>query len=371
LKRLVLAGGGHSHIAVLKSFGDAPPGGAALCLLSPHRHIAYSGMMPGLIAGHYSWADCHIDLEPLAARARARFVRDAAAGIDTARREVITAGGERIAYDLVSLDTGSTLQVGESRGVEAHAICVKPIERFLPRWEELRRSAHGGGLRRIAVVGGGPAGVEVLLAMRHRLATESAPAVNFALFTDTPHILAGHNQRVRRALERILAARGVEPRAGRKVAAVSAGGVELEGGERIEAQATVSATGPAAPAWIVGTGLRTDAHGFVAVNDRLQALSHPEVFAAGDVATIIDQPRPKSGVFAVRQGPALARNLRLALAGATPRAFSSSSRALALISCGERYAVASWEWLALEGVWVWRWKDWIDRRFVAQYRVAA
>ena len=360
MKHLLLVGAGHSHLAVLKSFGDAPAEGVHLALLSPNRHAFYSGMVPGVVAGHYRSGDCRIDLRPLAARAGARFLEDSAAGVDPARREVTTARGERLHYDVLSLDTGSS--AGEPTGAAEHALHVRPVEPFLAGWERLRERARRGEVRRIAVVGGGAAGVEVLLAMRHGVAGSAA---QFALFSELP-VLAGHG--ARRRIARILGERGVAVHAGRKVAAAGENGLELDGGERFEAQAAVWATGAHAPPWIAHSGLATDARGFVAVSDTLQSRSYPEIFAAGDVATVIGEPRPKSGVFAVRQGPVLASNLRRALAGEAPERFRPLAHSLALISCGDRYAVAAWGGFALEGAWVWRWKDRIDQRFVERYR---
>jgi selenide,water dikinase len=360
VKHLLLVGGGHSHLAVLKNFGDAPAEGVRLALLNPGRHAFYSGMVPGVVAGHYPPGECRIDLVALAARAGARFLEDSAAGVDAARREVTTARGERLRYDVLSLDTGSSS--GEPAAAAEHALRVRPVEPFLAGWERLRESARKGEVRRIAVIGGGAAGVEVLLAMRHALAGSGA---QFALFSELP-VLAGHG--ARRRIVRILGERGVAVHAGRKVAAAGENGIELDGGERFEAQAAIWATGAYAPSWIAHSGLATDARGFLAVSDMLQSRSHPEIFAAGDVATVIGEPRPKSGVFAVRQGPVLARNLRRALAGEAPERFRPPSRSLALISCGDRYAVASWGELAIEGAWVWDWKDRIDRRFVERYR---
>ena len=361
MKHLLLVGGGHSHLAVLKSFGDAPLEGVRLALLSPSRHAFYSGMVPGVVAGHYGPGDCRIDLVALAGRAGARFLPDSAAGVDPARREVTTARGERLRYDVLSLDTGSS--AGEPAGAAEHVLRARPVEAFLAGWERLREAARRGEVRRIAVIGGGAAGVEVLLAMRHGLAGSAA---QFALFSELP-VLAGHG--ARRRIARILGKRGVPVHAGRKVLAAGENGLELGGGERFEAQAAVWATGAYAPAWIAQSGLATDARGFVAVSETLQSRSFPEIFAAGDVATVIGAPRPKSGVFAVRQGPVLARNLRRVLAGEALERFRPPSRSLALISCGDPYAVASWGRFSLEGAWVWRLKDSIDRRFVERYRL--
>ncbi|TMG89705.1 MAG: pyridine nucleotide-disulfide oxidoreductase [Betaproteobacteria bacterium] len=266
--------------------------------------------------------------------------RGALFGLDPTKREVTTARGERLRYDVLSLDTGSS--AGEPAGATDRALRVRPVEAFLAGWERLRESARNGEVRRIAVVGGGAAGVEVLLAMRHGLA---GSATQFALFSELP-VLAGHG--ARRRIARILGERGVTVHSGRKVLAAGENGLELDGGGRFGAQAAVWAAGAYAPSWIARSAL---------------------AIAAGDVASVIGEPGPKSGVFAVRQGPVLAHNLRRALAGEAPERFRPPSRSLALISCGDRYAVASWGWLALEGAWVWRWKDRIDRRFVERYRL--
>jgi len=321
-------------------------------------------MIPGVIAGHYRPEDCSIDLGALAARAGARFLQDSAVGMDPARREVITACGEHLAYDFLSLDIGSS--VSEPVGAAEHVLRVRPVEPFVAGWERLRDSVRRGEVRNIAVVGGGAAGVEVLLSMRHGLAGFAA---QFALLSDTP-ILAGHNDSVRRRIVRILVVRGVAAHIGRKAVGVGENGIELDGGEHFSAQAVIWATGAGAASWIARSGLATDPLGFVAVGETLQSGSHPEIFAAGDVASVTGDSRPKSGVFALRQGPVLARNLRRALAGEAPEPVRARTRALALISCGDRYAIASWGQLALEGGWVWRWKDTIDRSFVGRYRFA-
>jgi NADH dehydrogenase FAD-containing subunit len=149
--------------------------------------------------------------------------------------------------------------------------------------------------------------------------------------------------------------------------AIAADHLQLSDGTRLACDLPVLAIGAAAPRWLAGSGLALDARGFIATGPTLQSSSHAEVFAAGDVATRVDAPHPKSGVFAVRAGPPLAANLRNALQGLPLQTYAPQRRTLYLLSCGERRAIASWGAWTAEGAWVWRWKDRIDRAFVARY----
>ena len=371
MKRLVLLGGGHSQVEVLKRFGRAPPAGVELILVSAYRHAAYSGMLPGLIAGHYTRQDCHIDLARLAEFARCRFTCLAATQLEPAERRIELEDGSTLDYDILSLDIGSVPPLAPGIGAPHFAIAVKPVEAFLQTWEQITaRAMSGQGVARIAVVGGGAGGIELLLAAQHRLdsmlASESRP-VQFHLISNSSCILPTHSRRVRSIFERILSERQVSVRLNAEVVAVQGAGVRCSDGSVVETDYVIWASGAVPPPLIAGSGFRVDDRGFVAVNDYLQSLSHPEVFATGDVASSLDHPRPKSGVHAVRQGPPLAKNLRRTLEAKTLRRFAPQTRALALISAGNKFAVASRGDLAVQGAWIWRIKDWIDRRFVTSY----
>ena len=371
MKRLVLLGGGHSQVEVLKQFGRSTLGGVEMILVSPHRYAAYSGMLPGLIAGHYTRQQCHIDLAPLAEFAGCKFICQEATRLRPSERLVEIADGSTLDYDNLSLDIGSVPPLATITGASDFAIAVKPVETFLHSWEQITmRAMSGHGLGRIAVVGGGAGGTELLLAAQYRLdaalASESRP-VQLHLLTNTASILPTHSARVRRIFERILSERQIDVSLNADVVAVQGGGVRCSDGTVIETDYVIWATGAVPPPLITHSGLLTDGKGFVAVNDYLQSLSHPDVFASGDVASLLAHPRPKSGVYAVRQGLPLANNLRRALKGKALRRFTPQSSSLALISTGNKYAVASRGDLAVEGAWVWRVKDLIDRRFIASY----
>ena len=367
MKRLVLVGGGHAHVEVLRRFGLQPPAGVELLLVSPDRYTAYSGMLPGLVAGHYSFEQCHLDLEALTAHARARFLRDSVVRLDASAQVLGCDSGASVSYDLVSFDVGAAPGGDARRDPERAGIAVKPVNRFLNEWERVLQLARQRPLN-LTVVGGGAGGVEIALAMQHRL-RQLTPrnSARLAIVTMTEAILPNHSAGVRRRMQRVLAQRGIAVHARSRVLGMEEGALRLESGERLPADRAFWALGAQAAVWLAEAGLATDAGGFVLVNELLQSCSHPHVFAAGDIASMSGYPRPKSGVYAVRQGPPLADNLRRALEGQRLEPYFPRPLALNLISTGDKCAVASWGPIAWEGAWVWRWKDRIDRRFMRRY----
>ncbi|MEX0431196.1 FAD-dependent oxidoreductase [Spiribacter insolitus] len=373
-RKLLLIGGGHSHVEVLRRFGRHPVADMALTLLSRDRHTPYSGMLPGYVAGHYRWADVHIDLARLARFAGARFIQDTATGLMLEDRTVRCESGYVLPWDRLSLNIGSTPSL-EATGAAEHAVAVKPIHRFNDRWLALLARVREGSRRlRIAVVGGGAGGVELLLAMQYRLRREchalgqDPDRLAFALFTRGRTILPTHPTGVQRRFLHVLAERGIGLHCGTAVSAVDATGLETEDGRHHRADEVVWVTRAGGPEWLCETGLALDSQGFIKVRESLQTVTDPDVFAAGDIASMVRHPREKAGVVAVRQGPPLAANLRRSLTGRPVRAWRPQRHWLALISTGDRYAVASRGWLGFGGRWLWHCKDWIDRRFMRRYR---
>ena len=375
LKDLVLIGGGHSHVLVIKRFGMSPMPGVRLTVIARDIHTPYSGMLPGFIAGHYTFDDIHIDLGPLSRFAGARLYHDEAIGLDLEHRRVLCRHRPPVAYDALSIDIGVTPTLGVP-GAADHAMPLKPISSLVGRWERLKtRVLAADRPLRIGMTGAGAAGVEVTLAMQyalHRLLAEQGRTdrePEFHLFSAVDGILPTHNRLVRAKFARVLQERGVVLHAGRRVTRVAAGEVETEDGATFEVDEVVWATQAGAQQWPKKAGLDVDGDGFIRVDDTLQSTSHPGVFAAGDIASVVNHPREKAGVFAVRQGPPLEANLRRVLAGDRLEPFTPQRRFLSLVSTGDRYAVASRGGWSLEGRWVWKWKDRIDRRFMAKFAV--
>ncbi|MGB0572864.1 MAG: selenide, water dikinase SelD [Alphaproteobacteria bacterium] len=371
---IVLVGGGHSHVAVLKRFGMQPEPGVRLTLITRDLLTPYSGMIPGYIADHYSEAEAHIDLRPLAAFANARVIHAAATGLDLQNNYIRVTGRPPVAFDFVSIDTGSTPSTANIDGAE-HGLPVKPIDRFLDSYHRLTDEIrdHDGPFH-ITIAGGGAGGVELSLALCHRLGIAApdlgkAPdALRFAILEADATLLPGYNAAARRRLERALAERGIEIHTGAEVTRVTPDAVTLANGETLISHKTILVTSASPPRWIADSDVARDEQGFIRVDDRLRSVSHPQLFAAGDAASMDNHRLPKAGVYAVRQGPYLAENLRRAALGRPLKSYRPQGQTLALITAGDRYAVAARGPFSMEGDWVWRWKDWIDRRWMKKYQ---
>jgi selenide, water dikinase len=373
VKDLVLIGCGHAHVAVLRRFGMRPVPGARITLISREVHTPYSGMLPGLIAGHYGYDDVHIDAGPLARFAQARLYHDEAVGLDFATGRVLCRNRPPVPFDLVSIDLGSAPRLDDVPGTRDGVIAVKPIDRLVARWREVEARVLAEPRTTIGIVGAGAAGCELALAtqwrLKHLLAERKLPVDGLGCFLigadDT--VLPSFPPPVRDRYLKKLVERGVTVMTGRKVLAVEGRRLLFAREDGIELDVILWVTEAGTAPWLKDTGLALDDGGFIKLNDRLQSVSHAQVFAAGDCATMVDHPRPKAGVFAVRQGPPLADNLRRALAGKALKRFVPQSKYLALISTGDKYAVASRGTWSAEGRLVWHWKDWIDRRFMRRY----
>ena len=333
----------------------------------------YSGMLPGFVAGHYALADCLIDVERLCRKAGVRLIAGAATAIDRDARRLHLADGTSLPYDVLSLDVGITPDVSEIAGAEEHALLVKPVSTFAPKWQAfVARAQEAGGPRDIVVVGGGAAGVELVLAARNRLtAGQSWPDRRNDPFRYTlvagAGILPSHPARAQSLARAALADNGIAIIENDTAAAITPASIRLRSGREMPCDTAIVSTKAKAPGWFRATGLARTTGGYLALRPTLQTITDDDIFAAGDCATVVEHPRPKAGVFAVRQGPVLALHLRRHLQTGLLDPFKPQENFLTLISLGDNTAIASRGSFAAAGHWAWILKDWIDRRFMARF----
>ncbi len=362
MRRVVLLGAGHAQLSVLEALARQRLPGAEVLLVSAGERLIYSGMVPGLIAARYAVDDCAIAVAPLATAAGAQFLLGRAVALDAAAQVVTLADGQRIEYDLLSLNTGPVQDRDRIPGARDNALFVRPIEALVQLWPRTRALADDSALD-VVVVGAGAAGFEIALAVHSAIGEHCT----LTLVSDGP-VLPGYPPAVRRRALAALERRGVQVLPGR-CTAVEAEHV-LVGTMRVACDVPIMATGGDPPAWLAGSGLALDEAGFVRVGATLQSASHAHVFAAGDLIARDDAPHPRSGVYAVRAGPVLAENLRRFVGGGTLTAYQPQRHSLNLLALGDGRAIASWGAWALQGRLMGWWKDRIDRAFIARYRDA-
>lgn len=317
-------------------------------------------MVPGWLAGLYNQEQLLIDLAPLAERAGAVLVIADVVGLDPVRQTLRLSSGVKIDFDLLSLATGGEIE-SEFASFGKGLLPIRPMESFLDRWSAMLVS---GPKLDLGVIGGGAAGVELVLAVDQALRNRSQRG-DVALLTTAQDFLSGHNPKVRALALAELAKRDITVHFSRAKAV--GGGLVLSNGKELRFDCVIAATGSRAPAWLARSGLACNAQGFVAVGADMRSVSHPAIFAAGDIIDRADRKLARSGVHAVKAGPTLAANLRAAASGGRLAEYQPSGRTLYLLATGDRRAIASWGRFATSGRLAWWVKDQIDRRFVAQY----
>jgi pyridine nucleotide-disulfide oxidoreductase family protein len=363
-RTLVLLGAGHAHVHVLATLATQRLVSTRVILLAPHPRQMYSGMVPGFVAGHYTLDECVIPLEPLVHKSGVRWLQRSVKQLDANSQMITLDDGSTLHYDWISVNTGSIqnrdLLEKDMPGVRTQGLFVRPIETFAALWPRVAEMGDARPLR-IAVIGAGAAGFEIAMAVRHRL-----PSAALTLICGTTPPGAQYPQSMQNRILNALKKRRITVLQD-SATGFDKGEVRLGSGATLACDVPILATGAQAPTWLQASGLALDAQGFLAVNEYQRSTSHAQVFAAGDVSTRTDRTLARSGVYAVRAGPTLAHNLAATTEGGKLKPHHPPARTLNLLSCGERYAIGTWGNFSAQGRWVWRLKNWIDRRFMARY----
>lgn len=365
LKHLILLGAGHAHLQLLAIWAAQPLTGVQVTLVSPHPRQLCSGMLPGFVAGHYALEDCAVALEPLLARSGIHWLPHSAVALNANDRTLTLDDASVLSYDWLSINTGGVQdrqQIEQTLpGAREYGLFMRPTEAFATLWPRVTELAQSTALR-VAIIGADTAGIELAMAIRHRL-----PTATVTLVTGGAALAASYPPAVQQRLAKALQQRDITVLTDLAIS-IQAGEVTLAQGAPLPCDVPVIAMAAQAPAWLQDSQLALDGNGFIAVDACQRATSHPQVYAAGGVCTRVDQPRRHSGVFSERTGVVLAKNLAAVVAGTPPSPFPPANKSLHLLTCGGHEAIASWGSFALQGQWVWRLKNWFDRSFIKRYR---
>jgi selenide,water dikinase len=364
LADLVFLGGGHTQVAAVKSFAMKPIHGLRLTIVTSNIRTPYSGMLPGYVEGIWSDEDIHINLAYLAQISNARLIVADCVGINAEARQLLFADRPPLHFDLLSVNIGAQPDLEAIDGAVGNVVPVKPISGFLDRFKRFDKAGAPG---RVAIIGGGAAGCELALALNRYWQTNGTSAL-VSLYSRAATLLPGLAPRAGRLMLKALQDAGIDVRCGVEVSKIKPKQLYFANGgsEPFDGAFLTSAVRP--PSWLVNSGMELDKDGFIKVDSTLQSSSHPYIFAAGDIATLHESPRPKAGVFAVRAGPVMAKNLRRFLLGQPLIKWRAQKNYLALIGTADGGAIACRGNFAVRSIIALRLKHWIDRRFMQKYQ---
>jgi len=363
-KHICLIGGGHAHMTAIKQMAIKSISGMHVTLISADRSTPYSGMFPGLIAGHYSFEDCHVDLQNLCQNSGVQFIHGSVQEINPDSHTIECAPSLPIRYDLLSINIGSQPAIYTICGAKTYGHSIKPFNKFLCNWHQwLAIRSDSDRKQQIVVIGGGAAGIEILLAMHHRWFNTTSKKAKFTLICADKTILSTHNRATQQFFQQYLQSQEIAVEHS-PVTAIDKQQLYLQNGLSLDYDFTVWAIHAGTYQWPAQSGLQCDSHGFIQVDQYLRSVSHSNIFATGDCATFLPRKLPKAGVFAVRQGPTLFKNLVAACSGQSLTPFQPQQRFLSLLTMGGKHAVASRDFVFVHGSWVWHWKNHIDQKFI-------
>jgi selenide,water dikinase len=392
VKDLVLLGGGHAHVHTIKMMGMQPIEGVRVTLITRDVETPYSGMLPGYVAGIYAREECHLDLGRLCSFAGVRLLHTSANGIDPIKKLVHCSDGRPpVRYDVLSIDIGISPGALPQNPDFNCVTPVKPIDSFGTRWEIILQRvlaiatvdadhALFGKKFHVAVVGGGAGGVELAFAFHARLTNElvtrkrDPKQIKVSIYNRGATLVNSHNDAVQGLVLHQMQQKGIEVFCNSDIVDIGTGSatgerylIQKDGQMHIFHEA-IWCTSARAQSWLQEVhGLATTAEGFICVGPTLESVSTKDIFACGDVAHLVESPRPKAGVFAVRAGPPLTANLRARLCGQALIPWTPQSDFLGIIGTGSKHAIASKGAFGIEGAYVWDLKDRIDRQWMAGY----
>ncbi|MCE9583179.1 MAG: selenide, water dikinase SelD [Planctomycetes bacterium] len=308
-KNVLLVGAGNAHIQFVKMFGMSPAPGVAVTLVCDFPAVPYSAMVPGHIGGDYTRDEITIDLGRLCRVSGVRFVGEAATAIDLAKRTVSFAARPELAWDVLSLGLGSLPALPPGLENSPSMWRMRPLGTTIDRLDALEKDLRAAPRPfHLAIAGGGASGCELALAIHRRFT--KVPGFRLTVIQGNPRLLPTFPAKAAKILEREFVQRGIALRVGTRISGGDAGSLELDGKERVPVDAVLWATTAAPPSLLRSTGLPLDPGGFMPVHDTLQSVANPAVFGTGDCIAFVSHPRlPRNGVYAVRQGGILFRNL--------------------------------------------------------------
>jgi len=370
-RTIVLLGIGHTNAHVVKKWATEPIADCDLVCISKFPTATYSGMLPGTLGKQFDDDEMRIDLQSLCDRAAAKLLIADTNGLDLASGQLSFTDHQPISFDALSIGVGSMPAGWQLHCQSPLMVPIKPMQTFLQRLNNrlsVAESQRAGKLR-VAIVGGGVAGIEIAFCLQELFRKRSSPrSVEISIFTSSDRVADGMTNRSVRRIEKLLGQRQIRVLPNHRVTHIKEDAIHADDQQSHLTDCVIWATGAAAPPVLGKLGLPTDGSGFIATSNTLQSLADPRVFAVGDSGTIMSSPSPKAGVYAVRHCPILWHNLRAVLENRPLMTYQPQHDFLKLLNTGDGKALLQYKWLTLHARWCWNLKTWIDRRFIREFQ---
>jgi selenide,water dikinase len=368
-KHLILVGGGHAHALFLKKLSEKPISNLNITLISPNIQTPYSGMLPGLISGHYQYNDLHIDLELLARKSHVKFQIGKAKGLNPNNATLLLEDGKQLSYDFLSFDTGATPSY-VFEGINKNSLFVKPIHDFYNQWRAIEQQLFKNEkqhAKTLSVIGSGAAGIEILLAIQFRMTQQGIP-LNYQLVSRSSEILRGYPKKLVSHIKHIFHQANITHIPNFNATHITNNELLDSKRQSIPSDINIICTEVKGASWLQNTGLKLSDDGFICVKETLQTLDFPNVYAVGDVCHFTMKPLPKAGVYAVRMSQILFENIYAEMKGKNKKTFVPQTDFLSLLALGSKTAIGCKRGLSFKGKWVWTLKNSIDLNFMSQFK---
>ena len=361
-KQLVLIGGGHSNVQVLRKLCMHEYKGLNVILISESYGAIYSGMTPGYIEKLYSLDDTTIDLQRLCFNAGATFIKDEVVEMDENNQTIYLKNNPLISFDILSINSGS---ISNKQTIhlenDSKVISVKPINNLVSKIKLIDEIIEQSSQKKVSIIGGGVASFELSFALHKRYNG------NISLDIISEHLLEEKNlnkssiNKIKKIAQNI----GINL-ISKNATAINNSEIKINHEDIVHSDLILLSTGASLPEWLAQSKLEINEN-FVAVNQCLQSLNFKNIFVSGDAASIQNFKRPKSGVMAVRQGEILKDNLILFSQNKSLKKIQPQKNWLYLIGTKKNSAILNYFNFSLEGKWCWLLKKLIDLNFMKKF----
>ena len=367
-KDLVLLGAGHSNIEILRSFGKKPIKNIRVTLINNSFTSTYSGMIPGYIQGIYEWDEINIDLMHLCNNFSHRFLIESVTKININQNLVHMENRPSISFDYLSINLGIQSNDKDINGAKENCIKLKPISSIKENINKLLTYNKERNKNKIVIIGAGAAGVEVALAIRERLRKEYLYN-DIVLLSKNSKILNGFNNNAIYTAEKNLKKNNIKVLYDSEVINITKNYISLRNGSKIKCPFPVLATNAGPLELLKKSNLPLTKNGNIIINKKLLIQGKDNIFATGDIAEIIKNKTPKAGVFAVKQGKILEKNIRRAILNKNLINFIPQRTYLSIIGLSGGKALAIKSIFSCKSKYLWKIKKFIDKRFIKKYSI--